>query len=163
MKTWEIYIMRASHAVGVTILIAIGETEAMDRVISLGYELAEKYDDSVVGLHVVPQSEFEEHKQTIENSDRYDVSLSQEKDSAARFAYRAIGKSLSEFDDERIESRGRVGETAAEIIVEAEDVDPRFLVIGGRRRSPVGKALFGSATQEVLLEVECPVVTVMTG
>ena len=52
-------------------------------------------------------------------------------------------------------------EEAEEIIDEAESEDPRYLVISGRRRSPTGKALFGSTTQQVLLNVDCPVVTQM--
>lgn len=147
----------------VTILIAIGETEATSPVISTGYELAERYDDNVVALHVMPQDDFEEHKRTIENSRRFqDLSLSQEQDSAARFARRAVRETIPEFDNARVRSRGRVGDPATEIISEANDTDPRFLVLGGRRRSPVGKALFGSITQKVLLEARCPVVTMMT-
>lgn len=146
-----------------TILIAVSESEAMDQVVPLGYELAERYDDRVVALHVVPLTAYEEHKNAIESADRYqNVSISQEKDSAARFAFRVIRTSLTEFDDERIDARGRVGDPPDEIVAEAEALEPRFLVLGGRRRSPVGKAIFGSATQEILLEAECPVVTVMT-
>lgn len=145
-----------------TILIVIGETEASDPVISTGYELAELYDDTVVALHVMPREDFEEHKQTIRNSKRFqDLSLSQEQDSAARFARRSVRETIPEFDSARVESRGRVGDPATEIIAEADEIEPRYLVIGGRRRSPVGKALFGSITQEILLETRCPVVTMM--
>lgn len=145
------------------ILVAVSESEAMDRVVSIGYELAERYDETAVLLHVVPQTDYEAHKEAIESADRYsNVSISQEQDSAARFAYRVAQESLGEFDDDRLTTRGRVGDPAEEIVAEVTHTDPRYLVLGGRRRSAVGKALFGSITQEVLLEAECPVVTVMT-
>jgi len=85
-----------------------------------------------------------------------------EEDSAARFAYRVVTDTLEEFDESRVETQGRVGDPAEEILMEADRLDPEFLAVGGgRRRSPVGKALFGSVTQEVLLNASCPVVTTM--
>ncbi|MEO3777012.1 universal stress protein [Micromonospora sp. B11E3] len=54
--------------------------------------------------------------------------------------------------------RGR--DAAEEIvdIVEAEDVS--LVVIGIRHRTPVGKLIMGSAAQEILLRVPCPVLAV---
>lgn len=146
-----------------TVLIAVGETVATGPVISTGYELAERYDDTAVALHVVPREDFEAHRKSVENADEFqDISLTQEQDSAARFARRAVRESLGKFDDARLEPRGRVGDPAEEIVAAADELDPRYLVIGGRRRSPVGKALFGNITQDVLLQATCPVVTLMT-
>jgi nucleotide-binding universal stress UspA family protein len=42
----------------------------------------------------------------------------------------------------------------------ATDVDADLVVVGGRRRSPVGKALFGSVTQSVVLNAPVPVTVV---
>lgn len=58
---------------------------------------------------------------------------------------------------------GRVGSVVVELLDVAEEIDPRFMVVGGRKRTPVGKAIFGSNTQSILLESEKPVVTVMSG
>jgi nucleotide-binding universal stress UspA family protein len=50
---------------------------------------------------------------------------------------------------------------AAEDLIElAEDADAVFIVIGLRRRSPVGKLLLGSNAQRVLLDASCPVLAV---
>jgi nucleotide-binding universal stress UspA family protein len=59
------------------------------------------------------------------------------------------------------EAVGRVGEPVEELLAEADRRDARYLVIGGRKRTPVGKAVFGSMTQSVLLSADRPVMTVM--
>jgi nucleotide-binding universal stress UspA family protein len=41
-----------------------------------------------------------------------------------------------------------------------EEIDADLLVIGARRRSPVGKALLGSVAQTVILEANLPVLVV---
>jgi len=46
------------------------------------------------------------------------------------------------------------GEVADDIIEEAETLDVDLIVLGGRKRSPAGKVLFGSVTQEVLLNTD---------
>lgn len=50
------------------------------------------------------------------------------------------------------------GDTVADILHEADEFDVDAIVLGGRKRSPVGKAIFGSVTQSVILESERPVV-----
>ncbi len=52
------------------------------------------------------------------------------------------------------------GNVAEEILAEAADRDVELIVIGGRKRSLVGKALFGSVTQAVLPDADRPVMVV---
>lgn len=49
---------------------------------------------------------------------------------------------------------------AEEIISCAEAQSAEFIVIGLRRRSPVGKLLLGSNAQRILLDASCPVLAV---
>ncbi len=53
-----------------------------------------------------------------------------------------------------------VDDSADELIRIADTTDADFIVIGLRRRSPVGKLLLGSNAQRVLLDAACPVLAV---
>lgn len=142
------------------ILAAIEEKERAERVVRVAHDLAEAYDDTLVALHVVPTEEFNAYQESIEDIPEFsDISVTQREDSAKRFARKFVMETLDDVDEDRIEPMGRVGDVTDEILAVADDIDPRYLVIGGRRRSPTGKALFGSTTQQVLLNAECPVVT----
>ncbi|MFU8874255.1 universal stress protein [Micromonospora sp. SL4-19] len=52
------------------------------------------------------------------------------------------------------------GEIAEEVVRVADEVDASVIVIGVRRRSPVGKLFLGSAAQSILLEADRPVLAV---
>jgi nucleotide-binding universal stress UspA family protein len=54
-------------------------------------------------------------------------------------------------DDAAVTLQGHVGEPVEEILAEAERRAARYLVLGGRKRTQVGKALFESLTRSVLL------------
>ena len=49
---------------------------------------------------------------------------------------------------------------AEDLIAVAEQVKAEFIVIGLRRRSPVGKLILGSNAQRILLDAPCPVLAV---
>ena len=49
---------------------------------------------------------------------------------------------------------------AEDLINTAESANAEFIVIGLRRRSPVGKLLLGGNAQRVLLDAGCPVLAV---
>ncbi|GAB6985833.1 universal stress protein [Nocardioides pyridinolyticus] len=49
---------------------------------------------------------------------------------------------------------------ADEVLAAATSADADLIVIGLRRRSPVGKLFLGSSSQQILLEADCPVVAV---
>ncbi|GAA4286892.1 universal stress protein [Georgenia daeguensis] len=55
-------------------------------------------------------------------------------------------------------SRGR--SAADEVLTAADEHRAELIVIGLRRRSPVGKLLLGSNSQRILLEATCPVLAV---
>ncbi len=54
----------------------------------------------------------------------------------------------------------RGNDPAEDLISVAEEEKADFIVIGLRRRSPVGKLILGSNAQRILLDASCPVLAV---
>ena len=75
-----------------------------------------------------------------------------------------LGRANRHFSDDGIYSEPKLlvrGLTPGEDLVKfAGDHKSSEIIIGIRRRSRVGKALFGSTAQYVILNASCPVVTV---
>lgn len=139
-----------------TILAAVDGDERPDRVVTTGEELAEAYDDKLVVINVLPQDEFEE-RDDVHRSERYTVEDGQ---NDAEATARSVVKASTDRPG-RIRTRGLVGNVVEELLGETSRLDANYLVIGGRKRTAVGKALFGSTTQSVLLNSDVPVVAVM--
>lgn len=55
------------------------------------------------------------------------------------------------------------GDVADDLIATAEEVGAQLVVLGLRRRSPVGKLILGANAQRVLFDAPCPVLTVKPG
>lgn len=62
--------------------------------------------------------------------------------------------------DTEVHALVRGNEPAEDLIAVAAEVDADFIVIGLRRRTPVGKLILGSNAQRVLLDSPCPVLAV---
>lgn len=57
----------------------------------------------------------------------------------------------------------RGNDAASEVLQAAEQHRADLIVIGLRRRTPVGKLIMGSTAQQILLEAGCPVLAVKAG
>lgn len=62
--------------------------------------------------------------------------------------------------EHEVRSLVRGNDPAEDLISVAEEENAEFIVIGLRRRSPVGKLILGSNAQRILLDASCPVLAV---
>lgn len=60
----------------------------------------------------------------------------------------------------QVRQSSHAGSLADEVLRVADHSDASLIVIGLRRRSPVGKLLMGSAAQQILLDADRPVLAV---
>jgi nucleotide-binding universal stress UspA family protein len=136
-----------------TILAAVDGEYDEDPVVRTGFDLATAHDEPLVVIHVMTNEEFADRQDStpgyyLENAEETARSLARR---VTRGTLGAIGKTGF---------RGEVGPPAETIIDVAHEIDASYVVVGGPRRSPVGKALFGSTAQTVLMDAERPVVSV---
>lgn len=136
-----------------TVLVAVNETEVANRVITVANDLADAHDEELVVLHVITEETFERRSETTDDYFRDDATHD-----AKQIAGRLVEEALGSTDGVTLE--GRVGTPASTILDVVESKDVSYIVVGSRKRSPVGKALLGSTTQSILLHVDTPVVAV---
>lgn len=138
-------------------MVVIASVDRSDRgrsIVQEAHRLAEAFGDPVEVAHVLTRSEFvdlertnvEDTGQAIPREEIIEVARDIARDRIATSGVDAIPVGL-------------LGDPADEIVRYAESQDARYVVIGGRKRSPVGKALFGSVGQSILLESPSPVVS----
>jgi len=143
-----------------TVLVAVGEQGRPDTVVETAHDLAAAHDERLDALHVVPPEDFEAHREAVADLPGGDYAFAKEEDGAASFAEEFVSDTVG---DPRVEVAGigRVGDPVEQTLAVVEETDPRYLVVGGRRRSPAGKAVFGDRAQSILLGSPVPVLTVM--
>lgn len=169
-----------------SILTAVdGEMES-GGTIELAHGLARELNEELVVLHVMSQDLFDklresgtedlstalslfapeaaygiQERQVDGATSDTAYSIDQAEADAKHVARSVLDETVEDATDVR--TIGRVGEPDAEIVAEATRRDVRYLVIGGRKRTPVGKVVFGSTTQSVLLDAEQPVLSIPRG
>ena len=82
-----------------------------------------------------------------------------DRDELARVAEALHGAGV----EHEVRSLVRGQDTSEELISIAEEVNADMIVIGLRRRTPVGKLILGSNAQRILLDAPCPVLAVKAG
>ena len=109
--------------------------------------------------HAVREARSREARLVVVNTSRGDALVDEryaDDDQLATLRARLAGTGV---DHEVVHTiRGR--DASEEILAVAEERRADLIVIGLRRRSPVGKLLLGSTAQRVLLDAPCPVLAV---
>lgn len=137
------------------IVAAIDRTDEADEVLAQAADLADAYGDEVHVVHALRTSEFLDIERRSVEADKGSVPIAEVQETAKEIAEERAAAALSSY-----ESAGRVGDPATEISEYAEEVDARYIVLGGRKRGPIGKVMFGSTAQDILLDATAPVVVV---
>ena len=140
------------------IVAAIDRSDRATDVVNEAEALATAFDDTVHVVHVLTRSEFVDLGRTkAEAGDS--INMDEVRKVAADIA-------ASHTPDVAVptESVGLVGDPASQVSTYASDNEARYIVVAGRKRSPAGKAIFGSVAQSIILSAKCPVLsTVSTG
>lgn len=148
-----------------TVLLAVGESDK-ERVAVLAetaIDIAGPAGATVELAHVFTKEGYERAKGNLDFDDQSEVTPA-----AVAQRYASIRNLADELDAAGIEhaEHGSLsnGDSEADCIVElGETVDADLIIVGGRKRSPTGKAVFGSTAQEVMLNAPCPVTYVRAG
>ncbi|ELZ94876.1 universal stress protein [Haloferax mucosum ATCC BAA-1512] len=140
-----------------TILLAVGANDAkrLDRLAEETIDIAGPTGATVVIGHVFTKAEYND---ALDNLD-FDITAEEVSGDDVARRHSIVRELVSRFDDAGVsyEIRGPVGDHGEKLVELAGDVDADRLLVGGRKRSPTGKAVFGSLAQEVMLESPCPV------
>lgn len=138
------------------IVAAVDRSERASSVVEEANELGRAFDEPVEVVHVLTRQKFVDLERTSVTDTGQTIPRDEIIDIAGEIAQSAIDESSVE----EATAVGLLGDPAEEIVSYAESNEARYLVISGRKRSPVGKALFGSVVQSVMLESDVPVVSI---
>jgi len=138
------------------IIAAVDESDRASEVLAQAETLGRAFEESVHVVHVLRRSDVTSRGQeSVERNEDIDpVVLRTE---AAEIAEQATANTGTRDGTKYV---GRIGNPAEEIGEYAEEQNARYVVVAPKKRSPTGKALFGSTAQSIILNADCPVVTV---
>lgn len=138
-----------------SIVVPVDNGENIDSVLEEAEDLAEAFNDELHVVHVLDKESYYELDRTSAEKQHTTVMNEEIEATAAEVAKEVVGSTGSD-----VIPAGRVGKPAEEIVQYAGEQDARYIVLGSRKRTPIGKAVFGSVVQSVLLNADQPVVII---
>lgn len=138
-----------------SVIAAVDRGRPQSHTVREAKSLADTFDERMHAIHVLSRSDFVDLERTSVEEGSETVDIDDVHEYAARIANEAVQTAATDST-----TVGIVGDAAEETIQYVENSDARYIVIGERNRSPVGKALFGSVAQSIHLDAPIPVITV---
>ncbi|WP_435317205.1 universal stress protein [Haloarchaeobius sp. TZWSO28] len=140
-----------------TVLVPVKNHAPWAETVADAAAAVEDEDTDVVVLHVFDEAEAESTRQNLDDEDTLTLD-----DLASR--KRGVNAAIDVLAEEGLSSRPRGAHederTADAILRVAESEDADRLYVYGRKRSPAGKAVFGSTVQRLILNAGVPVTVV---
>lgn len=138
------------------IVAAIKGSDQLTEIATEAEKLARAFDEPLHFVHVIEETEYTRLVEKQSSKREGDTEGTVEGDAAE-----AAVAGIDGVVDADYELVGLVGNPSEEVVDYADDVGARYIVVGGRARSPTGKALFGSVSQSILLKSDRSVVTII--
>jgi nucleotide-binding universal stress UspA family protein len=140
-----------------TVLLALGpgDAERIDRLAEETIDIASPSAATVILGHVFTETEYERALDRL-GFDPTAGEASPNEVAGRHATVRELGDRLDEAGVE-FAVGGAVGDHGDSIVGLAEESGADMVIVGGRQRSPAGKAVFGSTAQKVMLSAPCPV------
>lgn len=139
-----------------TVVLAVGpsDTDRIDELETTTGDIAGPAGAAVNLVHVFTREEYD----SIRDRLNIEPDSEQTPDDVAK-RHNVVRSASSALEERGIDVTitGRIGNHGEEIVEFAKDADADLVVVGGRRRSPTGKAIIGSTAQRVMLDAPAPV------
>lgn len=154
---------RAEHTPELeTVLIGVGNRDdtRVGALVEAVREIASPSNTTVIVAHVFDPGSYREAVERILDTPEEHI---EPDELAARMT--VTREIVDRLEPDAIECvpRATTGTSGEGIVEIAEAAAADRVIVGGRERSPAGKAIFGSTAQEVMLNAPCPVTFVRDG
>lgn len=133
-------------------LVVVEPTDGSKTLVEEAGDLASGVGAELVLLHVTTVEEWESNRERLSNITDFEnqYGIEQTREGARQFAENIGHDVLGDLNVD-VSTVGAIGNRTDQILKTAEEKDCDHVFMSGKKRSPTGKAVFGDATQSVIL------------